>query len=729
MTRVFLSHASPDRHFVEDVLVPLLQGHGIGTWYSREDIRGGEDFERKILEGLRDCGHFLVVLSPRSVASEWVRREVAWAEAERRGRIVPVLLADCRPEDLHLALKPLHLIDFRPAPGAAGTATGAALLQARRDLLKVWGIDPPAAEGDPSEEASFHERYLASRLPGRVAAKLTAALIAYARDDDNVPCLVEGPPGSGKAAVLAHFISNFRREHPQFLVLPYFIGSRPASTALRSLLRRFCAALAWRYGPPGSPLPEDLVALKADFARRLGSVPAGERVVLVIDALDRLDPAEGAHDLGWLPKDLPGHVKVVLGCDADAATGAALLPALNERVVTFVKLNPYTPEAIQFEFAGHGSTAPAGPQGSATGDRLYLDVGNALRPGVIDNHQLGSVARSTTSLVLEHPHFVREAVDSWRQPHSTFTFVLHTDPDLDCAAAAYLANAYLTTGRFPDGARVLSHYVDRVDAGYPGFGQGQPFTLYAAHLYLGHRLGQQGQRGHDKWDRWVRDSLKVIDFVLGRVAREGRSILEVDAFECPGLFGDADRAAVLGDLDRYRRKLADPRTNARKFLLRLPCQLGGEAEAEALLVRDVINPEDPGRCIYFKDWARTDEANAPRGRGFVALSVSVSSPAVGPRCILSVRPDSGLSLEGLGAALERAEAERRVARDGRDHRLYEAATGERRPDRPGYGNPDPWYDGREQGYTIVDGPRAGTVLSAEEIEKVFLDFGKARPLA
>jgi hypothetical protein len=43
--------------------------------------------------------------------------------------------------------------------------------------------------------------------------------------------------------------------------------------------------------------------------------------------------------------------------------------------------------------------------------------------------------------------------------------------------------------------------------------------------------------------------------------------------------------------------------------------------------------------------------------------------------------------------------------------------------RPGYGNADPWYDGRAQGYTIVDAPRSGTMLTADEIESIFLLFG------
>jgi hypothetical protein len=315
-------------------------------------------------------------------------------------------------------------------------------------------------------------------------------------------------------------------------------------------------------------------------------------------------------------------------------------------------------------------------------------------------------------------------VNSWRQPEGAFTFVLHRDPDLDCAAATYLATSYLTTGRFPEAARVLANYVDHVDAGHPGFSEARPFTLYAAHLYLGHRLDHQGLAGPALWERWGRDSLRVIGHVVERVAAEKCSILDVDAFDCPRLFEAADRADVLADLERYRRHFAAGRCRA--CVLRLADQFGGEVEVDALLARDVQNEGDAGRCIYFKDWARTDATHAPRQRGFVALSVFESVTKRGTaRCILSVRPDTTASLEGLGAALEQAEVEKRLRLHGVDARMHDTRSGERLADRQGYGNPDPWYDGRDNAYTIVDAPRAGTILTADEIEGIFLRFGKA----
>jgi hypothetical protein len=32
MARVFISHATPDREFVEQVIIPLLESNGVETW-------------------------------------------------------------------------------------------------------------------------------------------------------------------------------------------------------------------------------------------------------------------------------------------------------------------------------------------------------------------------------------------------------------------------------------------------------------------------------------------------------------------------------------------------------------------------------------------------------------------------------------------------------------------------------------------------------------------------
>lgn len=130
MPRVFISHSSLDRGFVETTIVQPLKSHGISAWYSQQDIRSGAEWERSIRNGLESCDWFLVVLSPRSVNSVWVTDEVHWAMDERANRIIPVLMEECDWKNIHLRMRRIQLIDFRHARR-----------EAQRRLLQTWGVE------------------------------------------------------------------------------------------------------------------------------------------------------------------------------------------------------------------------------------------------------------------------------------------------------------------------------------------------------------------------------------------------------------------------------------------------------------------------------------------------------------------------------------------------------------------------------------------------------------
>ncbi|HEX7332028.1 MAG TPA: TIR domain-containing protein [Pyrinomonadaceae bacterium] len=130
MPGVFISHSSLDHERVEREIISLLRAHGLETWYAIDSIKSASEWERQIFTGLKKCDWFLIVLTPRSVTSEWVAREVHWAFLKRKDRIIPVMLETCEPDDLHLGLLPLQFIDFR---------NEVAIAQDR--LLAIWGLD------------------------------------------------------------------------------------------------------------------------------------------------------------------------------------------------------------------------------------------------------------------------------------------------------------------------------------------------------------------------------------------------------------------------------------------------------------------------------------------------------------------------------------------------------------------------------------------------------------
>lgn len=149
MPKVFISHSIKDREFVEREIITLLQNHQIETWYSSQSIQTAEEWERSIHRGLNSCDWFLVVMSPHSAKSEWVRAEVFWAASKRRGRIIPVLLEECDPTDFHLMLFQIQYLDFRHNIDVARQKL-LAVLSVDRETQRISELDSVRKNPQPS---------------------------------------------------------------------------------------------------------------------------------------------------------------------------------------------------------------------------------------------------------------------------------------------------------------------------------------------------------------------------------------------------------------------------------------------------------------------------------------------------------------------------------------------------------------------------------------------------
>jgi hypothetical protein len=160
MTRVFISHSTQDREFVDQEVVTFLKAHGVPFWYAPSDIQSTEHFERSILQALRQCDYFLVVMSPRSAQSLWVKREVDWVFHRGGKTIVPVLLEACDSDDFHIGLVNIQRVDFS-RDRAAGRK---ALLAACRKPN-----DPP---GEPKAGEIFTLRITAPKAGEVITVKI-----------------------------------------------------------------------------------------------------------------------------------------------------------------------------------------------------------------------------------------------------------------------------------------------------------------------------------------------------------------------------------------------------------------------------------------------------------------------------------------------------------------------------------------------------------------------------
>ena len=127
---VFLSHSSRDLVFGRR-LAETLAKKDIKTFFSPKQIQGAQEWHDEIGSALQRCDWFLLVLSPSSVESWWVKHELLFAlQASRyQNRIVPIFYKNCDAEKLSWVLSAIQHIDFRKD-----------FHSGCRELLRLWGL-------------------------------------------------------------------------------------------------------------------------------------------------------------------------------------------------------------------------------------------------------------------------------------------------------------------------------------------------------------------------------------------------------------------------------------------------------------------------------------------------------------------------------------------------------------------------------------------------------------
>jgi hypothetical protein len=90
-TDIFISYARTDRP-VARAFAECLVEEGFNVWWDAS-LHSGETFDEVIEQRLRDAKAVVVLWSPRSVASRWVRAEATLAD--RRNKLVPAIIEPC----------------------------------------------------------------------------------------------------------------------------------------------------------------------------------------------------------------------------------------------------------------------------------------------------------------------------------------------------------------------------------------------------------------------------------------------------------------------------------------------------------------------------------------------------------------------------------------------------------------------------------------------------------
>ena len=112
---VFICHSHSDREVFDEI--PWLQSLGVNVWYDK-DITPGSEWTDTLARHIQDCEHFLYYVTPRSVESEYCRRELSFAQDENKPIIAVQLEPTQVPPGLRLSLHHRQFI-VKPALGKA----------------------------------------------------------------------------------------------------------------------------------------------------------------------------------------------------------------------------------------------------------------------------------------------------------------------------------------------------------------------------------------------------------------------------------------------------------------------------------------------------------------------------------------------------------------------------------------------------------------------------------
>ena len=149
----FLSYSRRD----QDTALRLagdLRAVGADIWIDQVDIRPSERWDRTVEAAVRDCAGMVLVLSPRSVASDHVLDEVAVALSAGKP-VIPVLIEAC---ETPLRLSKVQHID-------ATVDFEGAVTRCRKAMDRAARQPSPAAPAPAAD-----------RSPAAIPAEVTAAM-------------------------------------------------------------------------------------------------------------------------------------------------------------------------------------------------------------------------------------------------------------------------------------------------------------------------------------------------------------------------------------------------------------------------------------------------------------------------------------------------------------------------------------------------------------------------
>ena len=184
---LFLSYSREDRAAVRHI-AESFEAEGFAVWWDAA-LQSGQTFDEVIEQRLKEAKAVVVLWSPRSVTSRWVRAEATLAD--RKNKLVPAIIEPC---DRPIAFELTHTADLSEWTGDTRDPGWRAFVKDVRALVQKAGGHEAAAPAIPKphvEPVHTHRQAPAAQAPGRAQP--------HRQDDDVVfasraRAQVEPPP-------------------------------------------------------------------------------------------------------------------------------------------------------------------------------------------------------------------------------------------------------------------------------------------------------------------------------------------------------------------------------------------------------------------------------------------------------------------------------------------------------------------------------------------------------
>lgn len=307
MTRVFLSHASEDKPFV-DALYSHLSVQNIDCWFDKHEIFLGDNIPEKINEGLATSDFGILILSKNYLRESkyWTWEELfALINKESTGEtriLLPIRLGlDHAALTKRVPLIAARLsVDFVDRPREAAEEILRAIGRGQGSQLRpITGASLPAI-GLPSRHTVKDSKPQPLDCVGRenFLADVTAFFESNAKKDlSEIGLLsVSGLPGAGKSTVALELAYRFGRGFPGGVYWINACSSGQIISSLKEII--FISRGGGDLLSSGLEFDKASVDEQCDIARRLFET---EPCLLIVDSLDT-EFAVQANILRLLPR-------------------------------------------------------------------------------------------------------------------------------------------------------------------------------------------------------------------------------------------------------------------------------------------------------------------------------------------------------------------------------------------------------------------------------------------